>query len=151
MTITINAVENFFLSEWLWSITWGLYHLPLAIFFMFVLCKRFLAMPIVPAVLLSFFSSLFSFVVLSMAVISILIFGLQFEYVPTDFYAHPEQEDPLHVCLYLGALYVCLHMIFFAIVGRWYKLSLSSLFVITCLAQCMAAWCVYWLLPLYQI
>jgi len=76
----LTTLGNVLLSEWLWSITWGIYHVPIAIVVMMFLLKRNTNLRMVPAVLLSVSSNLFSFALYTLAIVGGLIFALGFEY-----------------------------------------------------------------------
>ena len=59
----LTSLSHYFLSEWLWSLTLGLYHMPINIFIMIGLSIFILRQRTVPAVLLSVSANLFSFLI----------------------------------------------------------------------------------------
>lgn len=138
----ITTAANFLLSEWLWSVTWGWYHLPVNVFMMIFLLKFFGYMRIMPSILIAFFSQIFSFVVLSVIVfiIPIGLMGLQFTCY--DCYVqHP--LNSLTISLSLGALYCVLHIIFFVIINAFYSLNIRLLSLIALVANSATALLVY--------
>lgn len=134
---------NFLLSEWLWNVTWGWYHIPVNIFVMLFLLKFFGRMRIMPAVLFAFFAQVFSFLLFSVIVVvgPIYLFGL--EYTPVDCYTCTEIH-PLLISLFLGAIYFFFHALFFFLVSFFYKLNLRLVILISLVANGLTALLVYY-------
>jgi len=131
----ILLLGQLLVSEWIWSITWGFYHSFINVLIMLVLFKLFLGIRIVPAVLLSFFSQLTSFLFFNLFVIVVLIFGFGIEfsldvgwpYIPDQFYA----------TLYLGLIYALLQTGFFVILNHYYKVHVSWVIALTFMSNCL--------------
>jgi len=138
----ITSAANFLLSEWLWNVTWGWYHIPVNIFILLFLLKFFGGLRIVPAVLISFFAQIFSLAVLSALVILIPVSLLGLKFIPYDCYVH-QTMHPLLVCLSLGGIYFVMHVLFFALVNLFYSLNLKLLTLIAFVANGLSAVLVY--------
>lgn len=138
----VTTAANFLLSEWLWNVTWGWYHIPVNIFMMLFLLKFFGRMRIMPAVLMAVFSQLFSFLVLSAVVVVVPVYLLSLQFIPYDCYV----QQPMHtlaICLSLGALYFVLHTLFFILVNLFYSLNLRLLTLIALVSNGLSALLVY--------
>lgn len=138
----ITPTADFLLSEWLWNITWGWYHIPVNVFMMLFLLKFFGRMRIMPAVLCSVFSQVFSFVGFSALVLAGPIYLLGLEFVPYDCYTH-ELMHPLLICLSLGAIYFVFHALFFALFSRFLKINMRLAILISLVANGLTALLVY--------
>ena len=77
----IKAAADFFLSEWLWSITWGLYHVPINIFVMLFIFKRYTKANVVRAMVAAFCANIFSLSVFTAFVVGVLVKFVGIEYV----------------------------------------------------------------------
>ncbi len=133
----MSTVSNFFLSEWLWSVTFDWYHIPIAILFMCIVFRFALRIGIIPAVLITFFAHLYGFAVFSLFVVGVLSYLLNVTYNAAS-YAMP---TPLLASLYLGFIYTILESSFFLIVSRWYTLRVIPMVIVTLLCN-VAASCV---------
>ena len=109
---------HFFLSEWIWSVTWDTYHIPFNIIITLILLKFFLRINMVPAVCMAIFSQFFAFFILSLCTLGAMyLIGAgggpdSFVYVPR----------PLYATLFLGACLCSAANSFFYL----YQISLSS-------------------------
>jgi hypothetical protein len=122
---------HFFISEWIWSVTWDAYHIPFNIIITLILLKFFLRIHMVRAVCMAIFSQIFAFFVLSVcAVIAMYSVGLGGG--PETFMVVPK---PLYATLYLGLLYALLQIIFFACTQFRYKNQFSTLAVIVLISN----------------
>lgn len=138
----LTMAGNFLLSEWLWNVTWGWYHIPVNIFMMLFLLKFFGRMRIMPAVLMSVFSQLFSFFMLSAVVFVVPVYLLGIQFVSYDCYAQ-QPMHPLAICLSLGAIYFVLHALFFVLINLFYSLNLRLLILIALVSNGLSALLVY--------
>lgn len=140
----VAALSQFFISEWLWSVTWGVYHNFFAILLLLFLLKLFLRISFVSAVLLSVFAQLFSFLFYTLFVVGFLMFILGIEY---DMMASSILlPGPLHACLLLGLIYAVLQIFFFYIVRFYYTLPLLRVSVLVVISNALAALLTYLLL-----
>ncbi len=139
------VLSQLFISEWIWGLTWGLYHNVINILFMLSLLKLFLGIPIVSAVLIAFSAQLAAFMLFNLFVISILIlgFGIEFDvlqgwsYVPDQFYA----------IFFLGLIFVLLQGLFFFVFNSYLKLRLSLVFVIIIISNALTVLTLNLMLP----
>lgn len=123
----ISTISNFILSEWIWGVTLGLYHIPCNIIAMIILFKFFLRINIVPAVFLSLGANLFSFAIFTLiTLITMIIIGhgngpTSFDYIP----------NPMHAFVFLGIIYALLQSLFFKLISHRRGLQLSWFVAIT--------------------
>lgn len=122
-----NQCAHFFLSEWIWSMTWGSTFIPFNIVIMIFLLKIFLRINMVPAVFRAITSQLFAFALLTIAtLISIWYIGEgggpeTFTYVP----------GPIYAFLFLGLLYATFQGIFFIITKKQCQIPLLLIFFVS--------------------
>lgn len=140
--VWITSAADFLLSEWLWSVTWGWYHVPINIFMLLFLLKFFGRIRIMPSVFFAIFSQLFSFLILSLVVIIGPIYLLDLQFVPYDCYTQ-EIFHPLLICLSLGAIYFVLHSLFFVLTNLFYTINVRLLILIAFVANGLSALFVY--------
>lgn len=131
-------ITTFIVDEWLYSISWGAYHAPIAIFIMLFLYIFVMGMRIIPAVFLALLANIsavvsFSAVAMLIAYSNTLSYALQ----PNDLY------HPLIISVGLGLIYTVLQTILFFIVNRFYKIPLIKVIAISFLSNLMTALCVY--------
>ena len=137
--INLNIIENFILSEWIWSVTWGIYHIPCNIVIMIILLKFFLRINMVSAVFLSIGAQLFStFIFTVITLITMLLIGKggtpeSFSYIP----------NPIHAFVYLGLVYAFLQAIFFELFGQRHAIRLSWMVVIAIISNNLTALFMY--------
>src|SRR5208282_2265551 len=102
----LTAISQFFLSEWLWSVTRGGYHTPINIFVMIGVCIFVLRQKTVPSVLLAVSANLFSFI----------LFALLIRYLNIEYVAEHDNvyivKDLLRSCMYLGLIYAVLQSLY---------------------------------------
>lgn len=147
MTI-LNTLGDFFLTEWIWSVTLGIHHALFAFLYMVVLLKFIARMRLVSSIIMSLLANLFSFGMFSGIVVGGLIMGLNYEFsseqtVPTF------ATNTFFVALYLGLIYAVLQALLFTLVNMRYPLKLKTVLLMSLIANALAAWTVYGLLPLY--
>lgn len=141
----LHTINSFFLSEWLWSMTFGIYQIPLAIFFMVFFIRYGAQMRWMPALLLALLANLFSFIVYTMLVVVLLIFIARHEFYPEELHQVP--NFGYAVGAYVGLIYTLLQTIFFSIMQRKHSIALWRIILISLLSNLLAAWCVYLFLP----
>lgn len=134
-----NVINHFLLSEWLWSMTHGSYHVAINIFVMLTLLIFVLKMRTVPAVFLTISAHIVAVGVFTAFVVGVLMYGLHITYNPeTDHvYLIP---NTFFSCVYLGLIYACLQSLFFAVVNIWYALRMHSMITIAFLSNSITAW-----------
>jgi len=129
---------TFIIDEWLYSISLGAYHMPIALFIMLFLFKVILGMRIIPAVFLTLIANVGSVALFSACA---MVIG----HMHTSGYAHMPQElsHPLLIAVCLGALYALLQTVLFLILSRYYTLKLPALIAVSFISNILAALCVY--------
>ncbi len=142
----LQAIGDFFLTEWCWSITWGMMQLPFAWLYTFLLFKFIATMRLIPSLLLTFFSTIFAYALYAALVIGILFMIIDYEYVP-----HTETVCCEHVtALSLGIIYTVLQLFFFLGIKRWYPLNMRWVMAMSLLGNLLAAHTAYLLLPFFK-
>lgn len=132
---------HFILSQWLWSVTWGVHHVPFNIVMSIILFKVFLGMNIVPSVLLALVSQIVACITLGLvAFVAMWHIGIgggpeTFSYVP----------QPLHATLFLGLIYALFQILFFISIQKRYKLPIKSIIFATVISNNLAV-LISWLL-----
>ena len=134
----IQSISDFLLSQWLWSITWDWYHIPINCVLFCVLCKLILRLNIVPAVLISLASNVYSFLVFTFFSFVVLYYLLDIRFTPDQ--AHSVVTEPLLACLYLGLIYTVIQMSFFGILQIWYKINYWKIVGVSALSNVLTAW-----------
>ncbi len=145
--LTIQSINEFLLSEWLWNITWGMYHIPINFIMMFFLLKFFGQMKIISSILLSFFGQLFSLSLYTGFVVGVLIYGLGIDFQQN----HQFLYEPMHVlliCFSLAAIHSCIQIIFYTIISNIYNLNNRLLLLITITSNVLSTLLVYLFLDL---
>ena len=143
------TLGHFFLSLWLWSFTFGLYHAPLSAFFMFILLKLRMRMSIMQALLVSLGLNIFSFVFFVLLVGAILMLALGFEFVPDQQNMEMVLADGI-ASSSLAVVYIAIQAGLLALLHRFYKLNMSWLSIISIISNILAAWISYAMVPLYH-
>lgn len=138
-------VTDFLLGQWLWSITWDWYHVPVAIIIMFLLFKLVLRLNIIPAVLMSLGANLYSFVFFTIFSYTILYNFLNLPFAPeiSEFAA----TEPLRACIYLGLIYTVIQASFFGLVRLWFKIPYALIMSMALLSHLITAFIIHGLLP----
>lgn len=126
-----TTIGNFILSEWIWSVTRGIYHIPWNIIIMIILLKFFLRINMVSTVFLSIGAQLFSTIALTIITLgTMLLLGKgsgpeSYTHIPT----------PIHAFIYLGIIYAALQTIFFTIFAQKHAVRLSWMIVIAMISN----------------
>lgn len=137
----IAQSAHFFLSEWIWSLTWGSSVIPFNIVIMIFLLKFFLRINMVSAVFMALCSQLCAFVVLT-AVMLLSIWYIGPGSGPDSFVYVPR---PLCAFLFLGLLYTIFQSIFFVATKKRYHVSTTTLLVIVFMSNQLSVF-LSWLL-----
>ena len=80
----LSFFADFFLSEWLWSVTRGMYHIPINIFIMFLLTKLTVHYGSRSTLALTVSANIFGLVAFTVLVGSIIIFVVGLNYLPSE-------------------------------------------------------------------
>ena len=138
------SLGEFFLFSWLWGITWGIYHIPINIFVMFLLLKRYAKIAFARATLASFFANLFSQVVYTCFVIGVLIYLVGMQYTPKEGLS---VIYPAWASFSLGFIYAGLQALFFWFLSFHFKLNVHKLFFLSLISNSITALLIYLFLP----
>lgn len=141
-----SKIANFILGEWLWNVTWGLYHLPICFLLMCLMFNWLLRWSIVPSVLFAFGAHVYAFVLYTGFTVGVLMYLFGMSYDPM---VKPQlgAVNLWHASLYLGIIYAVLQTTFFMLVHVWYKLALVPTILAVIACNLATAYVVYKLLP----
>ena len=135
-----QKITTFIIDEWLYSVSWGAYHVPITIFIMLFLFKVVLRMRMITAVFLTLIINVSAMALFSVSAMAIA-------HISTYDYAHIPQElhHPLIISIGLGLIYATLQTILFFIISRRYTLKLPPAIAVSFVSNILAALCVYML------
>ena len=130
-----SDLNQWLLAEWIWSMTWGLYHVPIATLCMMVLFRWYLKWSIKRALFFPIIASACAVAVYTfyVPVLLIFVFGLTTDWV----------ADPLSAALYLGIIYGFLQGCFFWARSAWSPLKLRPILFIIAVSNLIAALAIY--------
>ncbi|MDZ4130303.1 MAG: hypothetical protein U1E02_39975 [Hydrogenophaga sp.] len=126
-----SDLNQWLLAEWLWSMTWGFYHVPLATLSMVFLFHFYMKMSVRVATWQAIKASFFALVVYTLYVPVFLIYWLG---LATDWVA-----DPMPASLYLGFIYGALQSSFFWLQSTWSPINMRRVLVVVALSNFAAA------------
>lgn len=138
MIFSVPAILQFFLSQWIWSVTFALSMIPLALTFMILLFFFVERYSFFKSCWISILAQACALAVFSGIVVLVIIKIL---HIPS-----PDNEavlNPLYACLCLGGIYTVLEGIFFAIAQRYTKLFFRRALVILFLSNLLASLITY--------
>jgi hypothetical protein len=142
----LHTLGDFFLTEWFWSITWGIWQVPCTFLYMFFATKIFLRTRWLSALLLALLANLFSFALYSLLVVGILIMIIEYQYNPHTTILCCEQ----YAALSLALIYSTLQTLFFALIRLRFSFSLRKLICISLISNTAAALTIHLFLPLFR-
>lgn len=133
----LTAISQFLLSEWLWSMTSGGYHMPINIFVMIGITIFILRQKTVPSVLLAVSANVFSFLLFT-GIIKLL----NIDYVPEHDHVYVV-KDLLWRCVHLGFIYSTLQMLYLAILRVFFTFNMRPLIWMVWVSNVITAWFMY--------
>lgn len=144
----LHVVSYFLLNQWLWTITWGIYHIPLNIFFMYVLLRISSNEGKLHLLLLTIGANVFSAFIYSAFVVGVLVFGCGMQYLPNQC---PVMSllTRLHASLSMGVMYAVIQSSFFLLIPRKYSLYWLQVLGFAILSNVLAGFMVYKMSPNY--
>ena len=141
-----NVIISFLLNEWLWSITWALYHAPMAFIIMFVLFVFWEGFSCVFSMSLSLVAHLLSFGIVAGG-IGLFVFWATAG-IPGDILSS-HSINAWWSSLYLGIMYAIIQSIFFIFVSRIYSLHLYRMIIVAFASNLATSVLIYKLLPVF--
>lgn len=144
----LHVVSYFLLNQWLWTITWGIYHIPLNIFFMYVLLRITNNMGKLHLFLLTVGANFFSAILYSAFVVGVLVFGCGMQYLPNQC---PVMSliTRLQASLSMGVMYALIQSGFFLLIPRKYSIYWLHALGFAILSNLLTGLMVYKMLPGY--
>jgi len=140
--VSLKTIEFFFLNTWLWSMTWGIYHVPTNILVMLVLLKIVGRFKLISSILLAFFSKVFSSALYTL-IVFLLVFVIKLQFVPAEEFNSCQTINVLLACICLGFVYAALQSIFFCVVNKFYALNLRVTTLIAFVSNIISALLIY--------
>ncbi|BDC34083.1 hypothetical protein Noda2021_00410 [Candidatus Dependentiae bacterium Noda2021] len=144
----LSSFGYFLLSQWLWNVTWGVYHIPLNIFFMYMFLRITQDMGKLHLLALTIGANIFSAVVYSAFVVGVLIFGCGLQYLPSQCPVFTVYGS-LQASLFVGAIYAVIQGVFFLLLPRRYSMYWIHALGFAIISNLMASIMVYKMLPTY--
>ena len=138
----IVKVVDFFISTWVWSVTWGIYHIPLNIIVMLIFLKFVGKFKIVPSVLLSFFSKVFA-VLFYALIVFFLVFSFGLKFSPETNTDNVQFVNVLLACISVGIIYSAFQSLFFIVVNKFYSMNLRDTILISFVSNIITALLIY--------
>ena len=120
----VRAIGNFLLSELLWNITGGLYHIPINIFVMLFALRRAGRFDFARAAFVSFCANVFSLIAFNAFVIGVVVYTFGFEYSPPSSVEHP-LVYPAFTIFSLGFVHAALQAFFFWATSGYFSLEVK--------------------------
>lgn len=138
----ITYITNFLLTEWIWSFTKGISHVPLNFLLLFMLFKLWDHMSWLKAFVLSVLLSIGSFLFFFMFVNIVLVWGLAIPFVlPEDTYSG--SYNILNTSLVLAIIYSLLQITGLSIAHQWTRFNLWRAYLCVICANLITALLVY--------
>ncbi len=141
-----HSLADFFITEWLWSMTLGSYHALLATLFFIFLLRYSAKFGWIASIIAAATANLFSYIVYGFLVVGVIAKGVDRAYIPMPVES-PQGDISWAVGMYLGLLYCILQALFFYIVRLFYPLHFWRVVSLALIAQMLAALSVHLLLP----
>jgi hypothetical protein len=138
----VTHITNFLITEWIWSFTGGLSHLPVNFLLLFMLFKLWDHMGWFKAFFMSLLLTISAFVIFFGFVNGIVVLALKIPYVlPTDTYAGT--YNVLNTSLILAAIYALIQIVIITIAHYWSRFNLIRAYICIIFANLMSALVVY--------
>ncbi len=135
-------ITNFLITEWIWSFTGGLSHLPANFLLLFMLLKLWDHMSWLKAFLMSFLLTVSAFIIFFGFVNIVIVWGFKVPYVlPDDTYVGT--YNILNTSLLLAVIYSLIQMVVVKVAHHWMHFNLFRACLCIISANIMSALLVY--------
>jgi hypothetical protein len=142
----IQTVAQFFLDQWIWSITWGLYQSIASVMVLTLLSWFLMRCSLISSFFIASTSQLFALILLSLFVYGGIVVLGGFTYPST----HEGLTQPLsliEVALLLGITYTILQLLFFKLFKVTFEVPYYITIILVLLSNMVSALWAYWSLP----
>lgn len=140
--IMFTPLTNFFLTQLIWSITGGLYHLIINSVLLFLLLKLWDHLKWTKALLLSLCFNSCAFIIFIIFDYGIFVWGLNVSYaLPPN--AYQGVYDYLNTSLLFAALFIFLQTVQLVILNQWIHLNIWRIFLSIVCSNTITALLVY--------
>lgn len=137
-----TQITNFLITEWIWSFTGGLSHLPVNFLLLFMLFKLWDHMSWFKAFLMSFLLTVGAFLIFFGFVNGIVVWGFNISYIlPDDTYVGT--YNILNTSLILAVIYSLIQIIIVMAAHYWMRFNLIRAYICIICANLMSALVVY--------
>lgn len=138
VTYISQAIAQFLLSEWIWSVTFALGMVPIAIVLMFILFWAVERYSMLKAFMLSLVAQVFA-----LSIFSSIVIGLLVKLLGVEMLADQAVLGPLAASLSLALIYTILEGCFFWIVSTYSSVYMARALLIAAFSNVMAALLIY--------
>lgn len=140
------AAGNFMLSEWIWSITWGIGHIPINIILMYLLGKFVIRVNSSYLFLLTVLSQIFAIVAFSAIVVGVIVCIIGMNHLPSES-ALDEKYNVFFASMAIGIIYALLQSLFFYLLSKRFTINVTAMTIIAFLSNITAAQIMYLMFP----
>ncbi len=139
----LTGIGSFFLDQWLWSVTWGWYHIPINTLLLIFLLNIWVGMRFWRACLISLLLNGMSFAIYTGLVVGILMYAAGMEYVmPSD--GDVVSWPIWRPTLFLGIIFMLLQLLLIFIARSCYTPnSMMKLYGVIIMSNLLAAFFSY--------
>lgn len=142
----LERIAHFFLTQWIWSVTFGLHQLLIAFVLFFLLLKLWDHLTWVKALLISVGLTAGAFLVFYITTVGIVVWMLDVQYIlPANPY-----EDRVNVftsAISVAFIYVIIEYALVLFARRWVKIQVFNVMVSAFVANILSALIIYKLVP----
>jgi hypothetical protein len=144
--MTMQMVTDFLLSNWLWSMTWGWYHIPVNFLLLYFLLKWLMRASMIPALWMSLGAQFFTFMI-STGLGGFILCWLNLSFEPV-LQPLTMGYELLAACLRFGISCAVLQILFFVLLNLWYKINIRLAICAALLSNILTALLLSKILPL---
>ena len=144
-----NVIGDFFLSAWLWNVTFDWVHIFLNFFILFLLLKSIMRETIIQSFLASLLAHLFAFLVFTV-LFGFIIYMLDLDYVPKEFVDESSLINVMRANFSLASIFAAVQIGFFYFFRSLSGVRLLSYAVIICLSNGITAVLSFWLIRAFM-
>lgn len=139
----LETLIDAFVGTWLWSMTWGLYHVPISLFVTIILLWRYAKKTLSSSLLWSWCAVLSSYAIFTFIVVVLLMYCVGYVYMPDDIPCCEPLTFGVHPAYGVALVYTCLELLFWRVTPLWRSLGPKKLWLITSCANGLASLVVF--------
>ncbi len=131
----VKFLGDFFLSAWIWNITFDWFHPIITGITMFLLLRFTMRRKRIKSIAISIGAQVFAFALLSVIVVGGLVCCWEWSYAPTDAHEAIKLLSIAYASISLGLIYTLFHMIFFSIGFLLWRYNLIAFVVLSLISN----------------